>query len=655
MHKSVLSLLVSLSLAAPMTYARNNDVHADEVDLIQTNSRGGAAREPVRESRPAPAPLPHYQAPAPRMEAPRAPVAPAVQAKAPEAAKPTLGGGLFGRKPAPEAPKAPVAAPKEQARQEAPKAPVAAAPKEQPRQVEQKSATNRPEKVAPHQVPPGVSHEAMNTAHKEIAAPKVRENAQPAGAPKQNADGGHSQKFTDGSSVRRGPPEPGHPEGKVLSHYDPKSGKTMYSNKDGSTTVAQGRQSVRSFPDGSKTVKNAQTHETSHYDASKNQTVTKSPRGTTTIDHASGTITHQGNRESYTQTKTTTGYTRSVTINNTTINRTYVTHVNSYGWHSSYYSPGIYNHPYFSAFVGGFYGGLLMGAALGGYGYMSPFGYGWSVWNTYPAQVCWFNCYGYSYFHPYSPYTWGSYYGYYYTPVPVITTPVDYLLGTWISEAMENRHLARIAREKAEQDARDERARELAEADEAKAEALKAQADEELREAREILAQSKDIIVQENEKIKMDATKYEGTDAVAAQKLTVEHINAAIAKEGTKKEPGAIDVVEFLSSDKGLHGFQIHEQLNVTNLDKETLEPTGKECQLDEGDVVVVKKGFSITPETDAAQLVVLSSVPGDCRPGIVVAVGVDKLQHMLNSAVEKVNDGMGKMAEQKMGQQAKP
>ena len=129
-------------------------------------------------------------------------------------------------------------------------------------------------------------------------------------------------------------------------------------------------------------------------------------------------------------------------------------------------------------------------------------------------------------------------------------------------------------------------------------------------------------------------------EAIDAQKNTVNHISTSIAQKA-----GSIDVIDFLTSDKGVHGFQIHDALTVG------VENSDNQCNLDQGDVVAVRAGFAVTKDTDNVLVKVLSSVPGDCRPGVVVNIGIDKLQEMLNANVEKVNDAMNDMATKKMGQ----
>ncbi len=646
MHKSVLSILMSLSLAAPMANAKEpaqrETPRAAPAPVQRETPRAApapvqretprAAPAPVQRETPRAAPAPVQRetpraAPAPvqretprsapvQREAPRA-VAPAPVVKAPAPAAPVAKAPAHEVKaPAAPAPVAPTAkAPAHEAKAPAAPAPEAAKPAREARE----------RKPAP---PPGVSQIAMSAQKAKIAAPEAKLTAAPKGPPKVNKDGSTTQHDVNGGSIRKSA------DGRVISQYDPKSGKSVYSNKDGSTTVAAGSKSVRSFQNGDKIVKNAKTGEVSKYDAAKQQTVTRAPGKTVVVNHATGVVQVKTPRQSYTQVAHTGGnggYTRSVTINNVQVTRIYNNGYNRYGGYSSYYYPGIYHSPYYSAFVGGFYGGLV-GVSL-----IHPYGYGWSVWAA-PSPVCWWGGCGYSYYSPYSPYSWRGDYGYYYSPVVAISSPLDYLVGTIIAESLENRRQARLEREKLEAEERAERQTALAQADEEQAQILRAQAAEELKEAREERERNQDILLQIKDQQKMSP------EAVKAQELTVNHVMAEVAK-GNKDKPAALDVLEFLeSSPKAIHGFQIHEQLEVGQ------EGTDKSCPLDEGDTIQIKPGFEVTKDTENIPMKVLSSVPGDCRPGIIVNVGLSKLQEMLNATVEKINDGMADLAKKEMG-----
>ena len=625
MHKSVLILLMSLSLGASSAQAAKKG-DSSSGGSSSHSSPSSTPTSPPRSApapRPQPAPVQHTQ-PAPRPQP--APVQHTQPAPRPQPAP------VQHTQPAPRAPAAdhkpqPAPAPHTQPAPK-PQPPVVTNPRpdHQTRPTTPDRTTGQGNRPAP---PPGVSAQANRTRTTTINAPPVPHA--PVKSQTVNKDRSVTQRYNDGSSVRRGA------DGKVISQYDANSHKTVYSNKDGSTTVAQGARSVRTYQNGDKVVRNANNHQVSTYNAAKNQTVVRSPGRQVVIDHKSGVVNVRHGREQYQQHPHADGrgYTRNVTINNINITRVYNYNYNRYGGYGLYYTPGIYVSPYFGLFAGGYYGGFGY-LANAGY-YVNPWGYGWSIWRTYPAEVCWWggcNYVGYGY-NPYSPYSWRHDYGYYYTPVVSIVNPIDYLLGTLISEALEDRRQTRLEAEAREREESLERQREIAEAarqDAQQAEILRAQDAEELRELREEKARNAHVVQAKSEPMSVEA--------IEAQKNTINHITTEMAQKS-----GAIDAVEFLNSDKGLHGFQIHDALTVG------VEGTDSQCNLDDGDVIAVKPGFVVTKDTDNVLAKVLSSVPGDCKPGVVINIGIQKLQESLNATVEKVNDAMNDMATKKMGQ----
>lgn len=633
MHKSVLSLLMSLSLVTSVANANPKNSSSSSGSSAGGSSHSAPAQHsspapshsaPIQHSQPAPsrpAPVQHSQpAPAPRNPAQHTQPAPAPRNPVATNPQPAPRNPTQHTQPAP-----------------APRTPVVTKPQPDVKpsgQVNRQPAPTTPDRThsqgTRQEPPPGVSATANRARTAKINMPTAPTSGMK-GQPTVNKDRSVTERYHDGSSVRKGA------DGKVISQYDAKSHKTVYSNKDGSTTVAQGARSVRSYQNGDKVVRNGHSKEVSTYNAAKNQTVVRSPGKQIVIDHKSGIVNVRHGREQYQQVPHVggRGYTRHVTINNVNVTRVYNYNYNRYGGYGLYYSPGIYVSAHYGMFVGGFYGGFGY-LANAGY-YVNHWGYGWSPWRTYPAEICWWggcNYSGYGYY-PYSPYSWRADYGYYYTPVVSIVNPIDYLLGTLISEGLENRRQARLEAEATERQEALDRQRELAEAasqDAHQAEVLRAQAAEELREAREERARNAAYVQAKSEPM--------SADAIEAQKNTINHITTEIAQKS-----GAIDAVEFLTSDKALHGFQIHDSLTVG------IEGTDNVCNLDDGDVVAVKPGFVVTKDTDNVLVKVLSSVPGDCRPGMIVNMGVQKLQEALNTTAEKVNDAMNDMATKKMGQ----
>ncbi len=72
---------------------------------------------------------------------------------------------------------------------------------------------------------------------------------------------------------------------------------------------------------------------------------------------------------------------------------------------------------------------------------------------------------------------------------------------------------------------------------------------------------------------------------------------------------------------------------------------------LDESDVIAVLPGIVLQAGDENIDMIVMSAVPGDCRPNTVVSIGVSNLQDMLNATVANVETGMKTMAEKKIGQ----
>ena len=634
MRNSVLILIMSPMLSWTLANAaitKSNDSVVDTTADTAMDARytpgGGSPSRSQTQSRPAPMPQPRIeqrQAPMPQarpMPQPRIEQRPAPMPRPMPMPQPRIE-----QRPAPMPRPMPMPQPRVEQRP--------TTPQPQPR-VEQRPTTpvvnntprgeNRPQTQPTRQE----GNQTRNARIEPPAAPR----APLKGSPVVNKDKSVTEHYQDGSSLRRGT------DGKVISQYDASSHKVVYSNKDGSTTIAQGARSVRTYQNGDKVVRNAANHQVSTFNAAKNQTVVRSPGRQVLVDHRTGIVQVQQGRTRYEQVPRADGrgFTRSVTINNVNITRIYNYNYNRFGGRSAYYYPGIYVTPYFPLFTGGFYGGFGYLASAGYY--VNPWNYGWSIWRTYPAQVCWWggcNYAGYG-FYPYTPaYTWRADYGYYYTPVISIINPIDYILGTLVAESLENRRQARLDAEAIVRQDQIDRAQAIADAardDEDQAQLLRNQAADELAAAQAETARNASVVQDRNEAMSQEA--------IDAQKTTINHVTTEIAQKN-----GNIDVIDFLTSDKGVHGFQIHDTLTVG------VDGSDNQCNLDQGDVVEVNPGFAVTKDTENVLVKVLSAVPGDCRPGKVVNIGIEKLQDMLNATVEKVNDAMNDMATKKMGQQ---
>jgi hypothetical protein len=288
-----------------------------------------------------------------------------------------------------------------------------------------------------------------------------------------------------------------------------------------------------------------------------------------------------------------------------------------YGRGRGYAERGYYRggHPYMrrSYYYGGrsyayaYRGGYYRGVAYYGYVppvYYAPAYYGWA-YNPWAAPVA----YGWGWGG--SP--WYGYYGYYFTPAPVYSTPAlwvtDYLLAANLQAAYEARSEARAN---------------------AKAAAV---ADEEA------------------------SSGGGGGGAVAltpeVKQQIADEVRAQIAAEreaAAHPEPAAAASSSAPASDKQTGPDELPDALNpahrtfiVSSVLSES-DADGTECSLSPGDVLTRVED---TPDADQnVKVLVASSQRNDCASGTQVAVAVQDLQDMHNDFRAKISEGLGKLAE---------
>ena len=331
MHKSVLSLLMSLSLATPTAFAKNS------------GSSAPAAPAPVHQAAPAPVHRPD-PAPAPRAPAP----APVVHAPAPA--------------PAPVA--KPAAQEVKPAAHEAKPATAPATPV--------KAATEAPKAKAP-----GVGRDGKPAAEHQQVAPAALNRANKSGVNSQPPMAG---KVTDIGSGRT----------KVIEHdaSGKPTGRVSVMRKDGtvsSMTKKDGTKVAYDANGKAKAIKSPDGKEVRIHKDNSKSLVKPGPNGTklvTKLDSKGQVRSHETVR----QVGGTTIKTRTTIINN----RTVVTNYHTYSYGGSHYYG---YHPYYG-FAAAFYTGYLFGAmwstpyvygwnSYATLGWYTPYSYYYSPWPRY--------------------------------------------------------------------------------------------------------------------------------------------------------------------------------------------------------------------------------------------------------------------------------
>ena len=257
---------------------------------------------------------------------------------------------------------------------------------------------------------------------------------------------------------------------------------------------------------------------------------------------------------------------------------------------------------YAYAYRGYYYGGVAY------YGYVpavyyGPAYYGWA-YNPWPAPVA----YGWGW----GAAPWYGYYGYYFAPAPVYPYPslwlTDYLLAANLQAAYEAQAAANAENIPADGFRQPAYGGGGDEAPAAMSAALK----------QEIAEEVKAQIAMEKE-----------AAAHPEPAGNVSSVAPSSEQTGPDETPAALDPA---------HRIFIVSQVISSSTDD------GTDCSLSPGDVL---KRVDDTPDADSnVKVLVASSQKNDCGAGSQVPVGVQDLQDMHNDFRAKINEGLGKLAE---------
>jgi hypothetical protein len=265
----------------------------------------------------------------------------------------------------------------------------------------------------------------------------------------------------------------------------------------------------------------------------------------------------------------------------------------------TYYSGG---RSYAYAYRGYYYGGYPY------YGYVAPTYYapayyGWA-YNPWPAPVA----YGWGW----NAAPWYGYSGYYFTPAPVYPTPSLWLTDYLIAANLQAAYEARAAAEAADGSSPDEQKRISWGGGDDGVAPMSADVKKEI--ADEVKAQ------------------------IAAEKEAAAHPEPAGAASSTAPASEQKGPDEMPAALDPKHRIFIVSQVLSSSLDD------GTDCSLSPGDVL---RRVDDNPDGDQnVKVTVLSAQKNDCSAGSSVPVGVQDLQDMHNDFQSKINEGLGKLAE---------
>jgi hypothetical protein len=235
--------------------------------------------------------------------------------------------------------------------------------------------------------------------------------------------------------------------------------------------------------------------------------------------------------------------------------------------------------------------------------YYAPAYYGWA-YNPWPAPVA----YGWGW----NAAPWYGYSGYYFAPAPVYPTPSLWLTDYLIAANLQAAYEARAAAEGADSSSPDDPKRMIWGGGDDGASPMSEDVKKEIAE--EVKAQ----IAAEKEA----AAHPEPVGAASSTAPTSE-------QRGPDEVPGALDPA---------HRIFIVSQVLSSSLDD------GTDCALSPGDVL---RRVDDNPDGDQnVKVTVVSAQKNDCSAGSSVPVGVQDLQDMHNDFQSKINEGLGKLAE---------
>ncbi len=264
------------------------------------------------------------------------------------------------------------------------------------------------------------------------------------------------------------------------------------------------------------------------------------------------------------------------------IGRPYAFHGHEFEHRAYYYHGRVYNR-YYGAYR---YHGYDMHVYTPGRYYPAAY-YGWA-YNPWGAPVR----YGWAYRND----PWYGYYGAYYTPYPVYSSP-----SLWLTDYMLSQTLAAAYQARQEAGA------------EAQAQAAYA--------GPPLSPETKQFIANE-----------------VQNDIALENAQAATNQQQGVPDSRPSSVARLMEDGKA-HAFVAGREVDVT-------DASGQECAITDGDVVQLNTPPG--PQDTTAAVVVLASKGGkECQRGAQVAIGIDELQEMDNHLREQVDAGLQELAAQ--------
>jgi hypothetical protein len=127
----------------------------------------------------------------------------------------------------------------------------------------------------------------------------------------------------------------------------------------------------------------------------------------------------------------------------------------------------------------------------------------------------------------------------------------------------------------------------------------------------------------------------EAISAEVQRQIALANAEAQQVARNTEPDPASSGIVRMLS-DNTSHVF-------VAGSDVDVIDARGAQCVLSQGDVIQLNPA-PLPPAATEASLVVLASKPQECLKGVSVSVPLTDLQDMQNHMRETIDQGLGEM-----------
>jgi hypothetical protein len=127
----------------------------------------------------------------------------------------------------------------------------------------------------------------------------------------------------------------------------------------------------------------------------------------------------------------------------------------------------------------------------------------------------------------------------------------------------------------------------------------------------------------------------EAISAEVQRQIALANAEAQQVARNTEPDPASSGIVRMLS-DNTSHVF-------VAGSDVDVIDARGTQCALSQGDVIQLNPA-PLPPAATEASLVVLASKPQECLKGVSVSVPLTDLQDMQNHMRETIDQGLGEM-----------